>query len=754
MSSSNKKLFQKYCEKMNSFNKDKNVEAIYDSLLNGKNSYIRLTRKGSSSFDPTWIDVIENCLFDLGDIINNPREVTKSESSITPVELAKKIDGESVVHLASHTQYIKEVDENGNVVPSKILSHYNVEDIHTYENRFIATFIRRLLLFIEKRYEFIEKTVNLTSNDVLMVKNKSIVDGQEVEIETKITIKKDIIDESAKNAKEYIERILNMRDYIKYYYNSPFMKALKNEKDVRKPILQTNIIRKNPKYRKCYEAFLFIERFDSLGVSYHVDENYQTFDEKERGEINYLMLSSFLSVQNDHEFESIKKTSKTYKPKILTSIDDEKFVYGDLLKGPIEFVRVDEAYRNYLHAQVREDLPQHPNKYEKEYYKEEYDLKKAEKLEQKELDRLIARKEKEIAEWEKYVEKLIAQRELEEARQRQKELEELRKYHESLIEIRRRKIIEAAEANKDPYDGPIFDSEEEHKKMAKVPLEVELAQMSNEIPQSSETPSSEPIIEVNAEETVSNETPSEEVAPVSEENKPENENIEGVTPVATESDVNVTEADAEANENAEAITAVAADSAISEEQSEESQEEANAPIEVEPQESSEVESSNEEVPESVNESVKKPEPVIYRVLGNATVSYVDGHKEEVYSVLDSDEYEIVEPEETKEEPKVEAPVMEEKKEEPKVIEEKPKPKRIPPQRKKKETPKVEDKIDYSSKDGDVLKVIPGRFIVKTNEGYYISDEEFSEHKGSATVFDDFNVANQKKAKFGGKVIKL
>ena len=100
MATSGKRLFRKYIDKMNSFNKDKNVEAIYDSLLNGRNSYLRLSKKGSSRFDPRWITVIEDCLFDLGDIINNPSEVTATDSSITPIELAKKIDGKSVQHLA------------------------------------------------------------------------------------------------------------------------------------------------------------------------------------------------------------------------------------------------------------------------------------------------------------------------------------------------------------------------------------------------------------------------------------------------------------------------------------------------------------------------------------------------------------------------------------------------------------------------------------------------------------------------------
>ena len=71
-----KKLFNKYIDKVKGLKKDKNIEAIYSSLLNGKNSYLRLSRKGSSSFDPSWIDVIEDCLYDLGEIISHPIGVT------------------------------------------------------------------------------------------------------------------------------------------------------------------------------------------------------------------------------------------------------------------------------------------------------------------------------------------------------------------------------------------------------------------------------------------------------------------------------------------------------------------------------------------------------------------------------------------------------------------------------------------------------------------------------------------------------
>lgn len=71
------------------------------------------------------------------------------------------------------------------------------------------------------------------------------------------------------------------------------MKRLKNEKDVVNPILQTNVIRKNPLYHKCFLLWKFIERYTSLGVNYSIDDKYSILDEKEREEMNYNLFSSF-----------------------------------------------------------------------------------------------------------------------------------------------------------------------------------------------------------------------------------------------------------------------------------------------------------------------------------------------------------------------------------------------------------------------------------------------------------------------------
>ena len=458
----NKQLNKAYHSAIKKIVRDSHAKEIYDSLSAGKNSYLRLDRLASSSFDKSWIEVIEGCIFDLGDIIANPRQHTKIVGNLTPVELARKVTSESVQHLASHTQYVKEVDEYGNVIPSKILSMSSDDDLHTYENRFIATFVRRLFLFISKRYEFVSKFAELHNEEILYFKNKSIVDGAEVEIETKIKVSYKKEDEETKINSSYVERIQQTRDYISYFYNSPFMKQMKNEKDVRNPIVQTNIIRKNPKYRHCYEVYRFIETYDRLGVDYKIDENYSLFNDEEISELNRTLFANYVTLRGNNVAREKKVNTKVYKPRILTSAEDESFIYGPLLEGPISFARVDEGYQAYLDSKIKKDLPLHPTKKEKEYYEDEYAAKKENQQDLKAKNDLLKRRQKEVNAFERKVKDILAKREQARLKLLEMEKEAIRKEEEDLLNAMRNEIINASKqdvteivnANNAPVEEP------------------------------------------------------------------------------------------------------------------------------------------------------------------------------------------------------------------------------------------------------------------------------------------------------------
>ena len=91
-----KSINKRYHSHMKMVTKGSREKDILDSLSNGKNSYLRLDRLESSSFDKSWIEEIEGVIFDLGEIISNPRQNTKVEGNLVPVELARKTNAESV----------------------------------------------------------------------------------------------------------------------------------------------------------------------------------------------------------------------------------------------------------------------------------------------------------------------------------------------------------------------------------------------------------------------------------------------------------------------------------------------------------------------------------------------------------------------------------------------------------------------------------------------------------------------------------
>lgn len=402
------KLNDAYVKKINSLVKtNKTASEVYTQLSDGNNRYLKMNRIETSSYDTEWIEKIEDSILDLGQIIKNPWKTTKTQGNIVPVELARKTNSESIRHLSSHTQYVKSVDSRGNITPNKVLTIETVDNYATYENRFISTLIKRLVYFIEKRYEYIVSHAELKNLQVNYIKSKAIVDGNEVEIETKVTIKSDVDEKIIKQSEEYLTRVKKIREYLLYYFNSDFMKILKNEKDVTNPILQTNVIRKNPLYHKCYNLYKFIERYNNLGVNYSIDEKYTLLNEEERQEMNANLLSSFLSLKSKAPVKVKRRKHKVYKQKVLTNVDEDIYVFSPASNEPLEFIRIDEGYCKAMAKPDIMELPKNPTREQAEYLKEEYAKQRKAKKEEAARKALLKRKEKEAKDFEKSQKELI-----------------------------------------------------------------------------------------------------------------------------------------------------------------------------------------------------------------------------------------------------------------------------------------------------------------------------------------------------------
>ncbi len=428
------RLHNKYISETKPLYQTKEAQEVFERVKNGENKYLRLDRIESSAMDMTWIKEVEETIPALGEIVGNPKKTIQTLSEVVQVEKAKKTSRESVQHLSAHTEFIKTIDEDGNVTPNKILNVYSDDFYAIYENKFIATLIRRLIVFVEKRYDYVLHQAKLRDVELLYFKGKTEIDGSEVEIETKVRYSKPAPDSEQDKLKALLKRIEDVRKYLRFYTYSEFMHILRRERDVKNPILQTNIIRKNPKYRKCYQLWQFINRYQESGLEVKVEEKYSQLSPLEIEEINKTMFVNLLALKGKEPSVKVETKSKVYKPRILNNYDDSLFRPEPYYASPIEFVRVDDKYREY--KEKLEELNPHPTKAEANYNAEKYLENKIKREETKQVDSLINRKGKEVEKYNKEQDALL-----------KKEIEEL----EIISDMAEQEVIKDQEEKLAPY---------------------------------------------------------------------------------------------------------------------------------------------------------------------------------------------------------------------------------------------------------------------------------------------------------------
>lgn len=302
----------------------------------GKN-YVRQTeRLESKKFDGKFVDELEKGFNAIDQIIANPRTFIKESPELVEAGLAKKINAQSITHLASHTQFVHSVDEKGNVTPEKILTIHAEIDMQIYENRFVMTLIKKCSLFIEKRFNFIKDHGETLDSDLLLIKSVSDIDGAKYEIDSRIKVSTPSKDGGNKEKNEdVLQRLASLRERCAYYMRSPFMAEMQGAKDVANPIHMTNLIVKNPHYHAAYELWKFVDAYTELGVSYNVQETEQDFSQPYFEEILALVMADILTLRSNRVKNKVinpkKSKDRVVNPKVLFNLEDETYYDGKFL---------------------------------------------------------------------------------------------------------------------------------------------------------------------------------------------------------------------------------------------------------------------------------------------------------------------------------------------------------------------------------------------------------------------------------------
>ncbi len=323
-----------YSSILKSEKKSRHLETLKKSINAGEN-YIRQTQRTEvKKFDDSVIKEVEEGLEAIERIISNPRSFIKEQAELVQVGLAKRVSTISIRHFATHSQFVRNINEKNEVIPEKVLTIYAETDMAIYENRFVMTLIRRCLSFLQMRFNYIIEHGETRDSDLLLIHNKTEIGNVTYEVDSRIKISTPSEDDGNLEKNQFLlSKLTELKNRCSTYLGSAFMSAMKGAKEVTSPIHMTNMIVKQPDYHKCYLFWNFLDEYEELGVNYDVHEVNQEFSDEYLEEINSHIASSIALLHSNRVDDSKIETviEKKYTPEVIFTLEDQTYQDGRFL---------------------------------------------------------------------------------------------------------------------------------------------------------------------------------------------------------------------------------------------------------------------------------------------------------------------------------------------------------------------------------------------------------------------------------------
>ncbi len=304
-------------------------EDFYTEFMNkarsGNSEVSFMHRFVDKQIDLTWIEAIEEAIIPLDNIIRNPRRFIVQEEEIVNIELARKISPESIRHLAQHTNMIAKVEKD-TVTPNRILNIFKEESFETYENRFIYTLLINLQYFISKRLKALDDSISGNNVTSILFKDNFTIGKENVKCTFEMTIDSpgfkmdgNLLDVDPEKLSKF-QRIERIKKILYDFQNSPLIKALSGTSLVRPPIMRTNVLQKNPDFKKAKALWDFIETYRESGFNVEITETNEIPNDEYLSDLystmvlNYSLLKHHIGSEGEYEPQ---KKRKIITPKII-----------------------------------------------------------------------------------------------------------------------------------------------------------------------------------------------------------------------------------------------------------------------------------------------------------------------------------------------------------------------------------------------------------------------------------------------------
>ena len=360
MAESINELYAKYAEGVGgSLEEDRYFQYLFEMIQAGDNTLQQKNRVLHKVVDEQWLNVVEEGISAIFNIVDKPRRFITTSEEVVPVALAKKITADSVRHLSQNTQYIN-TNAAGEIQPTHILNVTTEESYDLYENRFVYHLIQRLFAFVDKRTDVIFWATGDETCNVMSMESKVDDAYEEISYKVEMTIKnRQSLVENDEDNMDIFKRIDRVRRLSRTLRTSSFCDLMNGCARVRSPIQRTNLMMKDPDYRKCYQLWQFIESYDEVGYTIEERDTVLQFDEEYLLQMytnmitNYTVFKSLLESDPRKMTEIAEEKRKPVKPKFIKEIKEEEVEDRNLPDVEIRRVFVEEVTQAQLDAEAK-----------------------------------------------------------------------------------------------------------------------------------------------------------------------------------------------------------------------------------------------------------------------------------------------------------------------------------------------------------------------------------------------------------------
>lgn len=422
-------------------------EFFMDAISRADNEFQFSNRKMEKVVDVRWVDAIEQTVNAMQSIVANPRNIIKEEELIVNVAHARKAGSDVVRHLAQHGKLVEDFDERtGDVRPSKLMQKFREDSEELYENRLAFTTIELAHHFVDIRYNALLEAMGDEFGAKLKIESnlETAVEMMHFDMYMHIKQKDGALEIDEKHG-DILSRIERLHRILMTLMNSPYCQQMSRLPRVRGTIVKTNVLKKNPNYKKIVALYDFLRMYDDVGYAIKITEQNPHIDDVMIQNIfhnimfQYIVLKGYLEDDEDRKLPTpLKQRKRKLRPKVIKEFIEEITDDYDVPDLEIRKVLIEELTKEQLMLEEAEERRRLVEEQERRKAEEEEYRKK---LEEAEKERL--RKEQEAEE-----ERLRLEREEEERIRKIKELEQK-------LDDERRKNIFMAEL--EYFAGHLYD---------------------------------------------------------------------------------------------------------------------------------------------------------------------------------------------------------------------------------------------------------------------------------------------------------